>query len=624
MSWWEELTAEDRQRLAGFVGEAIERAFPDADAFGSPQMAHSFRALLGHLVQNAAGAGVPMVFGSYDHLFHLVAEAYPAWAEELRKAGRAHPPERLGRKSIKSMVSQWRKAFEARPRSAAIHGTQAVFYLRTDAAGHVWLGAQVPRFRLSDGREVAIPMLTGPDGLPNAVQVWSKSASAAQDALEKSRRQELIARRLRDLGNDQDRAAYRAVLEKKSLADLEEHDREVVAERRRKGTARALAIILLFMAAGFITYRILTRPRLPITFMSSWGQFCLCNVKANDEGLVAYFDKRGNRLTEWVHELRDESGTRVRAARDAKTGIWNLSVVAVNPRFSFTVPENWRTPSADVLPMSYAYHELPGVHEELILWVLIDRRAFPESVLGPRTVSFFIDFGDRETFATPNTTWCLTDDCSRQLLAVTHRYKAEGTYDVYVQYLRSWEGMRPDGKTAVKPDFLPQRLAKVRISKTAAPVILQSGAAPPVKFNFTPLYRHTHHERVTDHLLPQVILVPSKQVDPGWAVLAIIPDLERWPPLGQLSSARYGLRTDRDLWLSASAITVYPLQPNGYAFLVLQPYRPGDHEASFEGTYRGRPLPPARFKFRIREDGTPELLSPIAQKTETQTVALLK
>jgi hypothetical protein len=613
------MVADEEQRLAvaSRLSEASAKVFPASESFGSPQMTFYFSRLLDQLIENARTLGIAAVGGDYGALYRFCYERFPKYQADAREKNEPVSTEWLDEhKSIPVMLSLWKKQLGPKPRSASVQGSSVTFRFVRGSKTKDWrLYAEVSRIPLAD---TALPAVAAIKSLPDAVRLPAKGDLELRAADLHRRSKAIIERRVKDL-RDRDMAeAYRQRLAAMSYDKLVAHDDEVRAQKKAKDYTRTLIAIALVLAA-FVTYRVYRSRTVSIELRTHAGHVHVENIKVNAEGRIAQFSTSGERLTPWAHVLQNsDTGLTIRAVGKDARGNWQLRLTgggSVN--MSADIPDTWRT-SSPVLQPALQWTTYPGETRKILLYVYVDRRAFPRGVTlpGSDTLPAKITVRDRQGTelgsAMANTLSLLSLDSKQNkwLIYAQVEFLRTGENIVQLEWVRDALSVRqlPAGGFAYdKPRLTWIDLLRLNISDRDEP---KTVPAPPPQ-TFVPATVRTIRFGCG---LPVQAYISPQPSDSTAVNLSIVPDARAWPTLNELAQAVYGITDETTgIWYTQDRLQAYPLHekcdPQGYALTMTRTLTPGDHTLLLEGLRSGKRLPSRRFTIPVRAGAPPAFVN---------------
>jgi hypothetical protein len=417
------LSKTDRELVGWHLAAAAREVFPESEFIGkTAQQDFYFRELLERLLSNFEELQLPITGGNHAEVWALARSAAPKWrTQEQAKKRRSG----YDRKSIKTLVHEWKRAVDSRPRSYSKRGL-IEFALDTpdDNYDDVVLFATITDFRLVDGQLFSV----------DETELTSKTRLAApsvDDSDSKAERERLLSRAASIV-----RDVERKYLEKLKDAPLEFVAAEVETlerDKRRHDYRRLAAAIVVVLGAAMAAYRILSIHRfIPVFDVSMGSHGEVSNVIDDHRGHLA-LAKDGKPVSQWANIIIDEGGNGV-APSPTKAG--SVRVFAHDIGFHSEIPERWEREEPTVLPSEgtcFTAVKSPKSDGALVLCnILYDLRSIAPA-MNADDVTLASDFGDPprtfKMFKTDDVT-CVNDNCSRTRLWMLHGYERDGVYQI--------------------------------------------------------------------------------------------------------------------------------------------------------------------------------------------------
>jgi len=471
----------DRKWLAGRLSVASDKAFPDDERIGtSAQQDFYFRKLVEVLIENALRYGTPIVGGNYDELSQFTTSKEPEWRKQDGwKRGRSG----YDRGSIKTLVHEWKNAFDSRVRAIPLARGRVEFFLDRPGAlsDDVVLRAVVNGI-LPSGRsfEYTARDLTSETRLQNEI------VSDAEDESEKKRQRLLreAKKYVRRVEND--------YLEKLRAAPVTDIEQKVAELRRASRNRRALAAAILFaVGTGMLAYKVFfsKHPIVPIFKMSGKGSGLPSNIDVDSGGRIALKSADGRRATEWANLVVGPDGSAAKVISKSPDGTIKLQVrVPSGGVFGqFEVPRVWSEPTDAVLQRRISC-VLGEPEHGSTCFVLLDLRTF-RSDATTDTVTIGEQFGDGSDISDAPLSR-LNSTRTRIATWFQHAYKTDGTYEMWLvassdPRLRQFEG-KNDAKLQVMPaDQRLIHMASVRVEHGEVVHVHADESSPAAPANST-------------------------------------------------------------------------------------------------------------------------------------------
>lgn len=605
-----------RQTIASRLREARAMVFPPSESFGSPQMDFYFRRLLDQMIENTRTLGVAAVGGDYGALYRFCYERFPNYQVDARDKNAPISTEWLDEhKSIPAMLSQWKKVFGAKSRWAGVKGSGVQFRFVRGSKGKDWkLYAQVSRIAKAD---IDVPVVPPIKSLPDSVRLSPKGDLVLRAEDIELRSRTITERRVKDIRDRDIADAYRTRLQAMPYERLVEHDNEIRAQKKAKKYPQVLIAIALVLA-GFVAYRVYRSQRVSVELIVHAGHVHVENIRIKADGRIAQFSASGERLTPWAHVLQNSTtGLTIRAVGKDARGDWQLRLTgggSVN--MSADIPEVWRKPSA-ILQPALQWSTVPGETRKILVYIYVDRRAFPHGVTLPESDALPAKLVARDRYGNELGS-AMTDtlsllsldrDQAKWLIYAQIEFLKMGENIVTLEWVRDALTVReiPGGKFAYeKPRLTWIDLLRLNISEYAEPRVVPA----PAPQTFEPANIQTI--RFGCGLPVQAYIAPQPG-DHTTVSVSVIPDARAWPKIDELPHAVYGITDETTgIWYTQDRMQVYPLRgkcdPQGYALTVTRTLAPGNHVLLLEGAYQGRRLPWKRFTIRIRPDAPPSFV----------------
>jgi hypothetical protein len=448
----------DRELLCWHLRAAASEVFPESEKMGkTAQQDFYFRELLECLLLNFEKSQAPITGGNHAEVWALARSVTPKWRArpeaKKRRSG-------YDRKSIKTMVNEWKRAVGLRPRSYQKRGViEFVLQVPDENCDDVVLFATITDFSLIDGQlfSVARTELTDEIRLP---------APALDDSESTAERERLLSRASRIV-----RDVEQKYLEKLHEAPLELVTAEVEAlerDKRRRDYRRLAAAIVVILGAGMAAYKILSIRRfVPVFDVSKTGHRAVANVISDHKGHLALAHD-GKAVSPWANAIIDEGGNGV-SPDPTKPG--SVLVLAQNLTFRATIPERWKANDPAVLPSEgtcFTMDDSDDLKGPIIgCHVLYDLRAIAPT-LNANNITLAFDFGEkpisvriykREEFT------CANSNCSRVRTWIRHEYTRDGRYPIrlFVFEGRDWQkdGVMVNGMPLVAITINNKKLVSV-------------------------------------------------------------------------------------------------------------------------------------------------------------------
>lgn len=409
-----EAAGDDREWLLFEISRAAKAVFPESERLGkSAQQDFYFRGLLEILLDNVRDHGVPVAGGTYSDIWELTQRLAPRWrARAEARRGRAS----YARQSMKTLVHEWKRAFQRRERVYS-QGSTIVFTLEgpdhetDDVVLRATIDGVLPNRRRVTIRELELSSATR---LP--------SGRAADDNAENEERERLLADAKRFTRRVE--AEYLSRLSGASIEFLRNEVEEL--KRARHDYRRMGAAILVVVGTAMLAYRIVhVKDATPnINFGPEARR--TSNFAVDPKGRIALLDDEGHRISDWGNSIVDEHGVRALPKSPGKDT--EVQVLTKGVNFTFAIPERWHDHPERVLADEGSCVPLVNPPRSVVCVHLVDLRAFRPPKAASAQLEFGFNFGDG-----PQTELAemsrINPIPSRVLLRAQHLFLKRGTYD---------------------------------------------------------------------------------------------------------------------------------------------------------------------------------------------------